>query len=162
MVDLHMLFGEAVSERIEKLARQSGSSFSRCVDSLLCLGLDRYEQKYYQRGNRQSGWKRVGGTPARKHVFISKRSYHRLKCLHVLCNVYSMGQIVRRVVSLVLFLVERWGLDCTVLFFRKGYLKNAKRRYVIGAKTNQLHMHMAKPLIAKFSAQMVPISMEYQ
>lgn len=162
MKELHLLLSDGVSAKLKRLSAEYDCSVSSLVNLLLCLGLDRFEKKYYSRGDKQSRWKRVGGIAVRKHVFVTEKTYRRLKGLHVICNVYSMGQVVRRVVGLVLFLVERWGFEGTLEFFQAGNKKHRKKYYEIGESSMNRHMHIKNAVITAFSAAMIPIAVEYQ
>lgn len=162
MKDLHLLFGDGVSAKVQKLSKKYDYSISGFLNLVLCLGLARFEKKYYTKGDKRSQWKRVGGAAVRRHVFVNVKTYRRLKGLHVVCNVYSMGQIVRRVVGLVLFLIERWGFERTVAFFREGNRKHREKCYNIGEGSGKNHMHIKEAVRVAFSAEMVPIAVEYQ
>lgn len=161
MNDFHFLIDAPLADKLNNVAREHDMSFSCLVNLLLDIGLSRFEKRYFCTGDMKSKWKRVGETVVRKHVFVDRSTYRRLKHVHVVCNVYSMGQILRRIAGVVLFLVVRWGWVKALRFFEKGNKKYQKPRYKIGEKREPKHMHTKIGCISKFSEELIPISVEF-
>lgn len=157
----HTLFGKELSARVKEYAVKQKCSFSCLVNMLIGIGLSRFEMNYWRRGDLKSKWKKIGGSPGRHIVIIEERFYRRLKKIHIDCNVYSMSQVLRRVVSVVLFIVERHGMGYAVGFFRKGYAKYKKKRYNIDSDNCSEHMHKKIAIQTEFSAESIPLAIEF-
>lgn len=161
MNDFHMVFEQDVIKRIEKAAKSAGCSFSAMGRYLLTIGLNRMERTYWTEGSKKSRWKKAGKTVKRKHVFIPLEIYKQLKKIHLECNVYSMAQIFRRIVDVVLDIVDKKGFEFAVEFFKKNKKKSGMSTFFIGKAVTGKHMHIEKTMKTTFTLDYNPIMVEF-
>lgn len=77
------------------------------------------------------------------------------------CNFYSKGQIARKILGVVLIIVERRGLVFAREFFDRGIKKYSKNSYCIGGGYKQ--RHMSSQVVAKtvFTKNFEPIEVQF-
>lgn len=161
MIDFHFVVGKSFFERLKVSASAHHMTMSGFCRRLLEMGLARFEQKFWARGNRRSKWRALGDKQKRVHVFVDDMLYFRLMKLHMDCNFYSMAQVVRKVLAVVLSLVQRFGFAGAAKFLKDGFEKNKKNRYTIGCKSDVRQLHWIAKLKTEFSKKYEPIFVEF-
>lgn len=161
MNEFHMVLGEKLHNRIAAVAQNQGWTFSGLCRQLLSMGISRFEQKFYRRGNRNSKWKKLGGVRMRHVIFIDDETYNRLMRLHNDCNFYSLGQIIRKIIGAVLAVVDLKGFGFARWLLDTGFIAEKADRYFIGSGVLTKHMHSQKRIKTIYSQKSVPIAVEY-
>lgn len=158
MKNLHFIMGIKLKARIRSLAEKESLSSNAVIRKLLLEGIQRFEWKYWLGGDRKSRWKPIKDKICRKNARIPESLYNRLKRLHMDCNVYSMGQIVRKILEVVLIIIEKEGFGYFVDFLEEGCKKYGKKKVWLG---KVMHMHYNEASKTIFSTQTKPISVEF-
>lgn len=158
----HMVFDRSMITKIRDLSENSKQGFSKTVRNLLCAGLPALGKRILEKGDVDSKWLPVGETVCEKNVFVEDHTYRQLKKLHVVCNFFSMAQIVRLVLLFTLALIEEYGFEMAVEILEKEKEKVKKTGLVhVPSRCRNTLMDMIDTVKVIFNKAYIPLWVEF-
>lgn len=163
MKRFHVLLSDKILAEVDSLPADAGGKRADKIRSILTFGLQILERKVLAKGDAQSKYRKIDGTPVEKQLQIDEKSYRRIKRLHVACNYFSMAQIVRGILLYVLELIKVLGFD---VVFALSSCKNEdgkKHNCVVYIGLAEKNFHMDKKAAYKtaYTDKFIPIWAEF-
>jgi hypothetical protein len=132
--DYHFKLNEESKKKLKKISEDMGVSLSATIVVLFEKFLPFVEKNHFNSKEKDSKYKIIANPKEKRfsvHSYIPENLYRKMKHLHHDLNIFSMAQVVRKMIDLFIFGYLKYGLNKFIEVLNKinDIWKNKKEFY---------------------------------